>query len=62
MAGDLIPAELNILTSFRWANRNDFDAMTEGAGQRMLYQVHVQAEDWIVTGKIKGEFIAKVSW
>lgn len=55
-AGQPISAVLTIETSFHWAPLEDSDK----SSYRMRFDVEEMAKDWLVSGRKRGEFVAKV--
>lgn len=59
-AGQAVPVKLSIRTSFNW----DASAESDPSERKyqMQYDVEEMVRDWLVSGRKKGDFIAKVSW
>ena len=53
-AGQPISAELTIETSFHWGENAD------GQAYRMRFDVEELVRDWLVSGRKRGDFMAKV--
>lgn len=54
-AGQPIPAELTITTSFHWGGGNE----TKDKAYRMRFDVEELIKEWLVSGRKRGEFLAK---
>ena len=58
--GEIVNTTLRIRTSFAWASpaeRTALDALQRG--QRMLYDITAKSDEWIISGRKKGEFLAQ---
>jgi len=56
--GECVDAELRIQTFFKWASAPERRKLENEDPQRMLYHVYSKADDWLISGRAKGEFVA----
>lgn len=60
--GDMVNVSLIIHTSYKWATFQERRQLLElQDGPRMSYEVIGKAEDWIIAGRVRGEFQARES-